>query len=117
MGKAGLIGKKLVATFASTGTPSHFVHPGEAIHGDLGRFGAHDVVLALSNSGETEELIRIIPMINRQAACLMAMTGSPSSTLARAATHVLHMNMEVKLATSILPPHHQPPRCWPMETR
>ncbi len=89
IGKAGLIGKKLVATFASTGTPSHFVHPAEAIHGDLGRFGANDIVLALSNSGETEELVRILPMIHRQASGLIAMTGSRDSTLAKSADHVL----------------------------
>lgn len=89
IGKAGLIGKKLVATFASTGTPAHFVHPAEAIHGDLGRFGANDIVLALSNSGETEELVRILPMIHRQASSLIAMTGSRESTLAKSANHVL----------------------------
>jgi arabinose-5-phosphate isomerase len=89
MGKAGLIGKKLAATFASTGTPSHFVHPAEAIHGDLGRFSSGDVVLALSNSGETEELVRILPMIRRQASGLIALTGNPTSALANAADHVL----------------------------
>lgn len=89
MGKAGLIGKKLAATFSSTGTPSHFVHPAEAIHGDLGRFGANDMVLALSNSGETEELVRILPMIGRQALGLIALTSNAGSALANAADHVL----------------------------
>src|SRR3989338_574112 len=65
MGKAGLIGQKLSATLASTGTPSHWVHPAEAIHGDLGRITRTDVVIALSNSGETEELTRLLPVIKR----------------------------------------------------
>ena len=83
MGKSGHIGGKIAATLASTGTPSFFVHPGEAGHGDLGMITAQDVVLALSNSGETSEILLILPMIRRLGVSLIAITGDPSSTLAR----------------------------------
>ncbi len=89
IGKAGLIGKKLAATFASTGTRAHFLHPAEAVHGDLGRIGPTDVVLMLSNSGATEEIVRILPFIVRRAAGLIAMTSGANSPLARAADIVL----------------------------
>jgi arabinose-5-phosphate isomerase len=85
IGKAGLIGKKLAATFASTGTPAHFLHPAEAVHGDLGRVGPTDVLLVLSNSGSTEEITRILPFISRRAAGLIAITSGGNSPLARAA--------------------------------
>jgi arabinose-5-phosphate isomerase len=84
-----LIGQKLAATFASTGTPSHFVHPAEAIHGDLGRIQSNDVVLILSYSGTTEEITRILPAIRSQAAGIIAITGSASSVLAKSADVVL----------------------------
>ncbi len=83
MGKSGHIGRKIAATLASTGTPAMFVHPGEASHGDLGMIKPVDVVLAISNSGESEELIVILPMIKRLGAPLVAMTGHATSTLAR----------------------------------
>jgi arabinose-5-phosphate isomerase len=83
MGKSGIICKKISATLASTGTPSFFLHPAEAIHGDLGMIVAGDVVLALSNSGETEEVIRLIDSIKRLGAKLISITGNPASTLAR----------------------------------
>ena len=83
MGKSGHIGRKLAATFASTGTPAFFVHPAEASHGDLGMITADDVVVALSNSGETGELVSILPMIKRIGAKLIAMTGNASSSLGR----------------------------------
>ena len=83
MGKAGLIGQKLSATLSSTGTPSHWVHPAEATHGDLGRITKPDVVIALSNSGETEELTLLLPVIQRIGSRLIALTGSLRSTLAR----------------------------------
>ena len=83
MGKAGLIGQKLSATLASTGTPSHWVHLAEATHGDLGRITKSDVVIALSNSGETEELTRLLPVIQRIGSRLIALTGNQRSTLAR----------------------------------
>jgi arabinose-5-phosphate isomerase len=85
MGKSGHIARKIAATMASTGTPAYFVHPAEASHGDLGMITRDDVLLALSNSGESEELLRIVPLIKRQGARLISMTGVPSSTLAREA--------------------------------
>jgi arabinose-5-phosphate isomerase len=85
MGKSGHIGGKIAATLASTGSPAFFVHPGEASHGDLGMITTGDVVLALSNSGETEELLTILPLIKRLGAPLITLTGNPGSTLARAA--------------------------------
>lgn len=85
MGKSGHVARKIAATMASTGTPAYFVHPGEASHGDLGMIARGDVLLALSNSGESEELLRIVPAVKRQGARLIAMTGVPSSTLAREA--------------------------------
>ncbi len=83
MGKGGLIGQKISATLSSTGTPSLFLHSAEAIHGDLGRVTAEDVVLAISNSGETEEVIRLLPLIKKIGARLIALTGNPRSTLGR----------------------------------
>ena len=85
MGKSGHIGNKIAATLASTGSPAFFVHPGEASHGDLGMITESDVVLALSNSGETHEIITILPLIKRMGAPLISMTGNPESTLAREA--------------------------------
>jgi len=82
MGKSGHIGGKIAATLASTGTPAFFVHPGEASHGDLGMITEHDVVLAISNSGETGELLAIAPLIKRRGVKLVSMTGNPKSTLA-----------------------------------
>ena len=84
MGKSGLICQKVAATMASTGTPAFFLHPAEGIHGDLGMLMKGDVVIAVSNSGETEELTRILPVIKRMGLPLIAMAGNPDSTLARA---------------------------------
>ncbi len=83
MGKSGHIGNKISATLASTGTPAFFVHPGEASHGDLGMITTGDVVLAISNSGETEEVLTILPVIKRMGAPLISLTGKPKSTLAQ----------------------------------
>ncbi len=94
MGKSGHIGSKIAATFASTGTPAFFVHPGEASHGDLGMITPRDVVLALSNSGETQELLTILPFVKRLGVPLIAMTGKPESTLAREAT--VHIDVSVE---------------------
>src|ERR1700734_2942147 len=80
MGKSGHIGRKTASTLASTGTPAFFVHPGEASHGDMGMITQKDVVLALSNSGETDELLTILPTIKRQGIPLIAMTGNPESS-------------------------------------
>jgi len=85
IGKSGHIARKIASTMASTGTPAFFVHPTEASHGDLGMVSRDDVFLALSNSGESDELLAIIPMLKRQGAKLVAMTGNPQSTLAREA--------------------------------
>ena len=85
MGKSGIISRKIAATFSSTGTPSFFLHPAEAIHGDLGAIREDDVVMALSHSGETEELIRLLESLRRIGAKLIAITGAPRSTLGRAA--------------------------------
>lgn len=89
IGKAGWIGQKLSATFASTGTRSHFVHPAEAIHGDYGRFGTEDLVLMLTNSGETEELVRMIGPLKQRCRALLAITSTTNNTIARAADLVL----------------------------
>ena len=83
MGKSGLVGQKIASTMASTGTPALFLHPAEGIHGDLGMIMIGDVVIAISNSGETEEMLRILPSIKRIGAHVIAMTGSSTSTLAR----------------------------------
>ena len=91
MGKAGLIGQKITATLASTGTRSHFLHPAEAVHGDLGRVHRDDVVLALSKSGETEELLRLLPSLSRLQTPIVAITASAGSRLARASTVVLEL--------------------------
>lgn len=93
MGKSGHVGCKIAATLASTGTPSFFMHPGEASHGDLGMIAHNDVVLALSNSGESSEIVSIVPLIKRRGAKLIAMTGNPESTMAREAD--VHLNAAV----------------------
>jgi arabinose-5-phosphate isomerase len=93
MGKSGLIGKKIMATLASTGTPCFFMHPGEAFHGDLGMVSPEDVFIALSNSGETEEVIRLLPFLKDNGNVIIAMTGRPDSTLAKNSNH--HLNIAV----------------------
>jgi arabinose-5-phosphate isomerase len=94
MGKSGHIGHKLAATLASTGTPAFFVHPGEASHGDLGMITSKDVVVALSNSGETDEILTILPLIKRLHVPLIAMTGNVNSRLAKAADHHLDVSVD-----------------------
>ncbi len=94
MGKSGHIGKKIAATFASTGSPAFFVHPGEAKHGDVGMITKKDVILALSNSGETEEIISLIPYIKHLGIPIIAMTGKPNSTLAQVASVYLDVSVE-----------------------
>ncbi len=91
MGKAGIVGQKISATLASTGTPSHFLHPAEAYHGDLGRVLKEDVVIALSNSGETEEVVRLLPRIREIGASLIAMTASRGSSLGKLSDLVLEL--------------------------
>ena len=94
MGKSGHIGSKIAATMASTGTPAFFVHPAEASHGDLGMIKSRDVVLALSNSGETDEVNTILPLLKRIGVKIVAMTGNPTSTLADHAD--VHINVSVE---------------------
>lgn len=94
MGKSGHIGSKIAATLASTGSPAFFVHPGEASHGDLGMITAKDVVLALSNSGETEEILTILPLIKRLGVPLISLTGNRNSTLAKTATVNIDVSVE-----------------------
>jgi arabinose-5-phosphate isomerase len=94
MGKSGLIAKKLAATLASTGTPSFFLHPAEAIHGDLGMVTKDDIVIALSNSGETNEVLNIIPVIKRIGAKIIAMTGGLDSTLAKNSDYLLNTGVK-----------------------
>jgi arabinose-5-phosphate isomerase len=94
MGKSGLIGQKIAATLASTGTPAFFLHPAEGIHGDLGMVTARDVVIALSNSGETDEIINILPALKRIGAKIIAMTGREQSTLAQNADVFLDVAVE-----------------------
>src|SRR5450432_3716744 len=93
MGKSGHIAGKIAATFASTGTPAFFLHPAEASHGDVGMITRDDLVLALSNSGETDEILALVPTLKRMGVALIALTGNPTSTLARAAT--VHLDVSV----------------------
>lgn len=99
VGKSGHISKKIAATLASTGSPSFFIHPSEAKHGDIGMITKKDVVLALSNSGESEEIISILPVIKRLGIPLISLTGKPHSTLAKAAT----VNLDVSVAKEACP--------------
>ena len=104
MGKSGHIGRKIAATLASTGTPAMFVHPGEASHGDLGMIKNVDVVLAISNSGESAELTAILPMLSRQGVPLVAMTGGAQSTLAKHARVTLDSSVAVEACPLNLAP-------------
>ncbi len=93
MGKSGIIGRKMAATFASTGTPSLYMHPAEGIHGDLGMVTADDVVIALSNSGETAEVLHILPSLRRIGAKIIAMVGNPNSSLGKNADVILDVGV------------------------
>ena len=94
MGKSGLIGKKIAATLSSTGTPSYFLHPAESTHGDSGLITREDVVIAISNSGETQELMNLLPLIKRFGVPMVGMTGNLNSTLAKASDVVLDISVE-----------------------
>mgnify|MGYP003304305219 CR=1 FL=1 len=100
MGKSGLVGRKIAATLASTGTPSFFLHPGEAFHGDLGMISPEDVVLALSYSGETDEVLKIVPFIHSNGNVLISMTGKRESALAKNSD--IHLDVGVKEEACIL---------------
>lgn len=104
MGKSGIIGNKIAATFASTGTPSFSVHPAEAYHGDLGMFTAADVVILISYSGETEEVIRLIPSLRHFGVKTIAMVGNPESTLGRNCDLVLDVSVEREACPNNLAP-------------
>ena len=93
MGKSGIIGKKIAATLASTGTPSFYLHPGEAYHGDLGMIEENDIVLLISNSGETDEVLKLIPFLKHQKNCTISMSGNDDSTLAKNTNY--HLNIAV----------------------
>lgn len=93
MGKSGIVGKKIAATFSSTGTSSFFLHPGEAFHGDLGMIQNDDHVILISYSGETDEVLKIIPFLKNQGNCIISMTGNPNSTLAKHSD--FHININV----------------------
>ena len=107
MGKSGHIARKIAATLASTGTPAFFVHPGEASHGDLGMVTAQDVFVALSNSGSTEELMTIVPLVKRVGAALIALTGNPESPLAQYADIHLYAGAQQEACPLNLAPHRQ----------
>lgn len=104
MGKSGIIGRKIAATFASTGTPSFFVHPAEAFHGDLGMITASDAALLISYSGETEEVLRLIPSLKRFGTRIIAMIGNPLSTLGKNADVVLDVSVEREVCPNNLAP-------------
>src|SRR6202789_1170656 len=94
IGKSGLVARKIAATLLSTGTPAHFLHPTEALHGDLGLLNRGDILLALSYSGETEELLRLLPVLPRLGVTLVSFTGCTDSTLAKASAHVLDTSVD-----------------------
>jgi arabinose-5-phosphate isomerase len=104
MGKSGLIGRKIAATFSSTGTPAFFLHPAEALHGDLGMLASGDVVLALSYGGETEELVALLPTLQRLNISVIAMTGQPRSSLATASAVVLDCSVKEEACSLNLAP-------------
>src|SRR5471030_2159673 len=94
IGKSGIIGKKIAATFASTGTPSFFLHPGEAFHGDLGMVGTDDIVIVISYSGETDEILKLIPFLVWNKNTIIGITGNPNSTVAKNSHY--HLNISIK---------------------
>lgn len=114
MGKSGHIGSKIAATLASTGTPAFFVHPGEASHGDLGMLTRQDAAIALSNSGETAELLTILPLIKRLGIPLISLTGNPGSTLAQAADVSLDVSVDQEACPLGLAPTASTTACLAM---
>ncbi|WP_454738218.1 KpsF/GutQ family sugar-phosphate isomerase [Cupriavidus necator] len=104
MGKSGLVGRKMAATFSSTGTPSYFLHPGEALHGDLGVIRQEDIVVLISNSGETEEILRLLPSLQEFGNRIIGISGREQSTLARHSTVFLHLPMEREVCPNNLAP-------------
>jgi arabinose-5-phosphate isomerase len=104
IGKSGLIGRKIAATLVSTGTPSHFIHPSDALHGDLGVLTHGDILLALSYSGETDELLRLLPILPRMGVTLISFTGCPTSTLASASSITLDVSVSREACSHQLAP-------------
>jgi arabinose-5-phosphate isomerase len=104
IGKSSHVGRKLAATLASTGTPAYFLHPAEGVHGDIGMLAAGDVVVALSNSGETEEMLRLLPVIKRLELPLVLLTGDPGSALARQSDIVLDVGVREEACPMNLAP-------------
>ena len=104
MGKSGIIGKKIAATLASTGTPSFFLHPGEAYHGDLGMIEENDIVLLISNSGETDEVLKLIPFLKHQKNSTISMSGNEESTLAKNTDYHLNIAVEKEACPLFLAP-------------
>ena len=114
MGKSGLIGKKIAATLASTGTPSFFLHPGEAYHGDLGMIEKEDIVLLISNSGETDEVLKVIPFLQTQGNTIVSMTGNPKSSLALNSNYHLNTYVEKEACPLQLAPTSSTTACLVM---
>jgi arabinose-5-phosphate isomerase len=104
IGKSGLIARKIAATLLSTGTPAHFLHPTEALHGDLGLLNRGDILLALSYSGESEELLRLLPVLPRLGVTLVTFTGCEHSTLAKASAHILDVSVDREACNHQLAP-------------
>jgi arabinose-5-phosphate isomerase len=104
IGKSGLVGRKIAATLASTGTPAYFLHPAEGVHGDIGLLARGDVVLALSNSGETDEVLAVLPAIKRLGIALVLLTGTPGATLGRLADVVLDVGVSEEACPMNLAP-------------
>ena len=104
MGKSGIVGKKIAATLASTGTPSFFLHPGEAYHGDLGMIEKEDVVLLISNSGETDEVLKLVPFLKSQNNNTISITGNPISTLAKNTHYHLTVSVQIEACPLQLAP-------------
>lgn len=104
IGKSGIIGKKIAATFSSTGTPSFFLHPGEAFHGDLGMVDHDDLVLLISYSGETDEVLKLIPFLKWNKNVIVSLTGNPNSTIAKNSNHHLFININQEACPLALAP-------------
>jgi arabinose-5-phosphate isomerase len=104
IGKSGIIGKKIAATFASTGTPSFFLHPGEAFHGDLGMVGKDDIVIVISYSGETDEVLKLIPFLAWNKNTIIGITGNPNSTVAKNSHYHLNINIQHEACPLALAP-------------
>src|SRR5258708_4731667 len=104
IGKSGIIGKKIAATLASTGTPSFFLHPGEAFHGDLGMVGTNDIVILISYSGETDEVLKIIPFLEWNKNTIIGITGNPTSTVAKNSHYHLNINIKQEACPLALAP-------------